>query len=414
MTKRLGFLYALILVAVLATPAFVWLFMGPPTLALYGYVDKIPDRHADPVKGFFNKSWQEWAGRYVDVHFGLRAVLIKSFNELTFRTFRELPRLRVYSTPEQGLYSGLSLEYINKEILNKAALEKEYAARAAKLRAVQDMLAAQGKQFIVVIAASKPYAYPESLGPRYLAGGSADVFARTASFGAALRQAGVSVIDTAPILRAFRDQRNVPTHPPSGLHWNYYAGCVIAEQLMGQVRARFPATQPFSCGQPHYAPPHDVDIDGLSLMNIWTDGGVSPDAPYPTVTPANAAAWRPSFVFISDSFTDQILSSLWQAHAYARFVNSGYFRARALDDSGNGLQQTHPLDLKFGATQVQVLEDIRRSEVVVLQTVDYNIGNYGYDFPEYMLDHYATAPAIAQSALAGQYNGRPSPNCCQR
>lgn len=406
MAKRLAYLYALILVAVLAAPTFVWLCLPPSTLPLYGYVDKIPERPADAAKAWFDKRWQEWTGRYVDVHFGLRAVLIRSFNELTFRTFRELPRLSMYSTPADGLYSSLSLEYLNKELLHRRELEQQYTARAIQLRAVQDMLTAKGKQFIVVIAASKPYIYPDSLGRRYLVGGNQWLYERAPRFGAALAQAGVNVIDSAPILRDFRSASQIPTHPPSGLHWNYYAGCVIAQRLMEQVRARFPATQPLGCGQPQYAPPREVDIDGLSLMNIWSDGGVGVPAPYPVVTPADANAWRPSFVFISDSFTDQILSSLWQAHAYKRFVNSGYFRARSLDDTGQGLRETHPLDLKFGATQVQVLDDIRASDVVVLQMVDYNIGDYGYEFPEYMLKHY--------DKVVGQYNGHPSNDCCIR
>ena len=401
MTKRIGLVYAIALVLLLATPTIVWLGAGQSALPLYGYVDKIPERPAAPLAAFFDRRLQVWAERYFNLHFGLRPALIRSFNELTFRVFHELPRLRVYSTPQQGLYSGQSLEYLNQEILRKQALEQEYAARAQTWKKVQSLLEAQGKAFVVVIASSKPYVYPDSLGERYLAGGNADVYGRAASFGAALKRAGVNVIDSAPLLRAFGRATNIATHPDSGLHWNYYAGCQVAQQLMDRVRSRYPATQPFGCGLPQYAAPHMVDIDGLSLMNIWSGGGVRHDAPYPTAVAADAAAWRPSFVFISDSFGDQILYPLQQGHAYAKAVNSGYFRARSVDDSGAGLRVTHDLGADWSAVRSQLYEDIRQSDVVVLQTVDYNISNYGYDFPEHLLSDYRPAaqarpaPAVA-------------------
>ena len=410
MTKRLGLVFSILLVALLSVPTLAWLALKEPGNKLYGYVDEIPARPARPAAALLDKSWQKWAERYYDVHFGFRAELVRTFNETLFRTFREMPRLRLYSTPEAGLFSGMSLQYLNAEIAEKPQYEQRYARSAARIKQMQTLLEAQGKAFVVVIAASKPYVYPESLGERYLSGGREGVLERGASFGKALQAAGVNVVDSAPMLRAFARDTNVPMHPKSGVHWNVYAGCLVAEQVLDQARSRFPALQPFACGIPHYDAPAGADLDGLNLLNIWSGGGVYQNTPLPSLMETDPAGWRPSLVFVSDSFSDQILGPLQQAHAYSRVVNSGYFRVRELDEGGAGLQRTHHIGGDLAATRKQVLDDIVASDIVVLQMVDYNLSHDGYDLPDYLLTHYPAAgtppaaPALAQPVAAPVLN----------
>lgn len=406
MTKRLGLFFSIVLVALLTVPTLAWLRNGETKSTLYGYVDKIPERPRDFAASFLDKKWQAWAERHVDVHFGFRTELIRTFNEVLFRVFREMPRLRLYSTPSTGLYSGMSLEYLNREIIQKADREATYAAMAAKLRKVQALLNAQGKEFVVVIAASKPYVYPEGLGSRYLAGGEEQVYQRAASLGRTLERAGVNVIDSARMLRAFRRQANLSTHPRSGVHWNYYAGCLVAEEIIERARARFAALQPFGCGIPRYEAPKDADIDGLNLMNIWTGGGLVEDTPYPSLLAREPGAWRPAITFISDSFSEEIITPLQQGQVYSKLVNSGYFRVRELDSSGAGRQLTHDVNAEVGATRRQVLDDIAASDIVVLQIVDYNLKAEGFDFPEYVLEH---ARGPGQSGMPGAAAPQPAP-----
>lgn len=403
MTKRLGLVFSILLVALLSVPTLAWLALGEPGNKLYGYVDEIPAPPARPVAGLIDKSAQKWAERYYDVHFGFRNELVRTFNEALFRIFREMPRLRLYATPENGLYSGMSLQFLNAEIANRSGFEAQYARTAARLKEMQALLERQGKAFVVVIAASKPYVYPDSLGERYLTGGRERVLERAASFGKALQAAGVNVVDAAPLLRTYAHDLHVSMHPRSGVHWNRYAGCLAAEQLMDKVRSRFPALQPFGCGIPQYHDPEGPDLDGLYLMNIWSGGGVFEETPQPSLMEADPASWRPSLVFVSDSFSDQMLGPLQQAHAYSRAVNSGYFHVRELDDNGAGLRRTHDIGHDLAATRKQVLDDIVASDVVVLQMVDYNIGKEGYGLPEYVLAHYpadGARPAAAPAAPA--------------
>jgi hypothetical protein len=387
MARWLGLTYSILLMALICSPTIRWLSLGKPDGTLYGYVDQIPARPKKMVKAFYAKELQAWAERYWDTHIGFRALLIRSFNEINFRLFKEMPRLHLYSTPEQGLFSSMSIESLNHEITNKKSLEDRYREEASKLLSVQNLLEADGKLFIAIIASSKPYVYSESLGPRFVVGGSEAAYQRAASFGAALRNAGVNVIDSGHFLRRLTKTQNIETHPASGVHWNYYAGCIVAKQLMEVVRSKFPAASSLDCGEPTYAPAHMVDVDGLLLMNILSDGGLIRMSPYPSIGKFRSG-WRPKIVSISDSFIDQICHSLRMGQIYEQIVNAGYFSSREIAAGVDGFRSTHDAGSDVPTVRVKLLEDIRECDVVVLEMVDYNVQRWGYGFPDYLIQKW--------------------------
>ena len=388
--KFFGILFSVLLLSMLAMPGVRWVFLQKPDGSLYGYSAEISPSPIDIRKAFFDKSLQRWVEKYSEVNLGFRAVLIRSFNELNFRLFKEAPRLRLYTTAEHGLYSKMSIDSLNDEIVRYDELDLRYRVESKKLLQVQKLLASQGKHFEVVIAASKPYVYPQGLGTRYLVGGSTKIFDRAISFGNALREVGVNVIDGGPLLREVVARTGLETHPSSGVHWNYYAGCLVAQGLFEHIRDRqFVETPKFDCGTPRVAMPHMVDIDGLLLLNIWSDGGIAKPSIYPSITTVDKSSWRPKIVFIGDSFSDQIRYSLRQANAYSRMVTSGYFRVREVDDPITGVQTVADVRSDESTIHKALLKDIIDSDVIVLQMVDYNIGRWGYGFSDYILKYFS-------------------------
>jgi hypothetical protein len=328
-----GFAFSVILVILLALPALRWLELRAPDGVLYGYSDSLPSPPNNLVHAFFDRSLQHWVEKNFEISLGFRALLIRSFNELNFRLFRESPKLQLYTTSAHGLYSKMSIDSLNDEVVRRKILEERYRIEADKLLRVQRQLQSQGKHFEVIIATSKPYVYPNSLGLRYLAGGSSGIFERAANFGNALHDAGVNVIDGGPLLRKFAAKTILETHPDSGVHWNYYAGCLVAHELLNNIRNRKFANIPMlDCGKPHLADPHMVDVDGLLLLNIWSNGGVAKPMPYPTILKNDKVIWRPDIVFVGDSFSDQIRYALQQANAYSVMTTSSYFKLRQIDD----------------------------------------------------------------------------------
>ena len=389
-----GFVLSMILVAILALPTARWFALRAPDGALYGYTDDVPKPPNDLLHAFFDKSLQQWVQKYFEVNLGFRPFLIRSFNELTFRAFKEAPKLRLYNTEAHGLYSKMSIESLNGDVVNRKSLEDRYHIEAKKLLQVQQRLQAKGKYFEVIIGTSKAYVYPDGLGNRFLVGGSNGIFERAASFGKLLQETGVNVIDGGPLLRDFVARTGIPTHPDSGVHWNYFAGCLIAHQLLDNIRIRqFPDAPVLDCGEPIMQEPHWVDVDGLMLLNIWSKGGVAKLTPYPTIRKNDDSVWRPNIVFIGDSFSDQIRYALQQANTYSSMMMSGYFRNRAFDDRITNTIM--PVDNMADENTIHkaIMTDIENSQVVVLQMVDYNVGRWEYGFADYFLDNtQATQP----------------------
>jgi hypothetical protein len=388
--RIVGIAFSVSLVVTLALPALRWLQLRVPDGALYGYSDSLPPPPQNPMRAFFDKSLQHWIEKNFEKNLGFRALLIRSFNELNFRLFREAPKLRLYTTPTHGLYSKMSIESLNDEVVRRKVLEDRYRIEAEKLLRVQRHLQSQGKYFGVIISTSKPYVYPSGLGSRYLVGGDFGIFDRAANFGNVLSAAGVNVIDGGPLLRKFAAKTGVETHPDSGVHWNYYAGCLIAHELLDNVRNRqFAKTPILDCGEPHLAKPQNVDVDGLLLLNIMTNGGLVKPTPYPTISTSGDSDWRPNIVFIGDSFSDQIVYALQQGNVYSRMVRSAYFKVRAIDDKGNNKQSTDSVETDFNITRSKLMSNISSSDIVILQMVDYNVSRWGYEFPDYFLKHYS-------------------------
>ena len=372
-----------------ALPSLRWLLRGEPDGALYGYTDTMPARPQNFQAAYFDRSLQRWAERYFDVHLGFRAALIRSFNEVNFALFREAPRLNLFSTPEKGLYSRMSIDSLNGEIRQRSEWQAVYQVHAQKLLRLQALIEAQGKHFQVVIASSKPYVYPDALGDKFLLGGGAQAFARAASFGEALQKQGVHVIDSGPMLRDVMAKTGLQTHPDAGVHWNYYAGCLVARRLIENIRPtdNRPGITVIEC-LPKLAQPQGIDADGLSLLNVWSNGGLNAPTPFPQIPkPASSLARQPRMVFVGDSFSDQIRYALKQGGAYSHLVMSGYFRTREVDDALGGTvvaPDNHANEAEVRATLTQ---DIAASDVVVLQMVDYNVIHLGFGLADYLLEH---------------------------
>ena len=385
----LGLILSMILVIVLVLPTVRWLALRAPDGELYGYTDEVPQSPTALLDAFFDKTLQQWLQKYFEVNLGFRPFLIRSFNELIFRAFKEAPKVGLYNTEAHGIYTSMSIESLNGDVVNRKDLEERYHVEANKLLQVQQRLQAKGKYFEVIIGTSKAYVYPEGLGDRFLVGGSNGIFERSASFGKVLRQVGVNVIDGGPLLRDYVARTGVQTHSDSGVHWNYFAGCLIAHQLLDNIRQhQFPNAPLLDCGQPSMAEPYMIDVDGLLLLNIWSTGGVAKPTPYPSLMKIDKAAWHPNIVLISDSFSAQIIYALKQANAYSRLVTSDYFRVRAIDD--RILDTFVPPDMKVNEALMHeaLMRDIEKSDVIVLEMVDYNVPRWGYGFTDFILSYF--------------------------
>ncbi|MCX7114376.1 MAG: hypothetical protein NTW08_00450 [Gammaproteobacteria bacterium] len=375
-----GVLLSTSLIIMLLIPSAQWLFEFGPEVPLYGYTPPIVDKPDDYLKGFFNKSLQSWSEKYVQHHLGFRATLVRTYNEINYRLFRTT-NTKIVTTPKHGLYSNLSIDYLNYEITHKSELEKNYEIEAKKLLEIQKYLASQGKFFQVVIASSKAYIYPEELGNRYLFGGTnKHLFNKTVSFGNILKATGVNVIDAGPILRQLNHNIKLETHPASGVHWNFAAGCIIASRIIVNAQHVLPNLPQLNCGtfQRVHSPLYNVNNDGYLLLNLWSDFGLLKKTTEPThiTLEKKQTGWHPNVVFIGDSYSAQILYAYEQTKLFNQMVMSSYFQKRDIVNSKIPKKNSRPI-------QEQVIRDIVNSDIIILEMVDYNVNRFSYGFSNY-------------------------------
>ncbi len=385
--KKINCLLPALLIVLLLAPTIQTIKPLAPEATLYGYTDPIPKKPTNYIRSFFDKSLQEWLEKKFTAQIGFRAYLIRSFNEMNFRLFHEMDnsRLKLTVTKQHGLYSNLSIDSLNNDMMHKQELEENYQKQAQQLLDVQNKLAARGIYFEVVVASSKAYIYPQGLGQRLLIGGDKHIFKRAANFGAILKAKGVHVIDSGPLLRHLAHTKKIETHPVSGLHWNYYAACLIAKEIVNQAQTQFPTMVGLDCGIATRIPPpmNDVDVDGYSLLNVWSGVGLLKLTTYPTIKKIqnNTMNWHPKMVIIGDSFSDQVRFVLKKANIYKQLVMSSYFQRREVDGDVDITDDGNPFEPE------KLLADIKTSDIVILEMVDYNLFRNLYGFADYFLKY---------------------------
>lgn len=379
----LALYFSIIFVTFLALPALGYFFHFAPGKALFGYVETKTAKPERLLGGWFEKTLQPYIEENLDHGLGFRAVFIRLFNDLNFRLFSEQPRTDIYSTKEHGLYFKYSIAHLNNEYLNRENLSTEYDQFAQKLAEIQRLLAAKGKRFEVIISSSKPYLHLEGLGSRFLVNTNEDIYDKTASLGRSLQKYGVHVIDSGPILRALYKNKAIETHAYSGMHWNYYSGCVIAKHLFNDIRETFKDTPSLHCGAPSYQRAKFIDQDGHLIINIMSNAKLTRKSPYPSPNARFSAGYLPNMLIVGDSFMHQIIDSLDQAKSYSKITISSYFRTNINHNPSEPLLYGDPSPTK--ETEEAVLNAAMEKDIIILQMVDYNIIRKGYGFVEALL-----------------------------
>ncbi len=387
--NRLVVVFSAIFVVLLLLPSAQYFSRLLPEGNLYGYVEKKANKPDSILRGWFNRDLQRWWGHAFDSNIGFKTIGVRIFNEVTFRIFAEAPRLRLYSTKAHGLYSQMSIDNLNYEFVNREALSKQYFEFSGKILELQRLLARSRKYLEVVISSSKAYVHPDGLGKRFLVNTDSDIFSRTASIGRALEKRGVNVIDSGPLLRQFYKRTFIETHPYSGVHWNYYSGCIVTRDLLSDARQFITNTPKLSCGDPVYKNPIMIDVDGLLLINALSDAGIARPSPYPSPTAEFVDSYKPKILIVGDSFMGQMVFSLKESRAYSRLVTSVYFRTREVHGQAPDLPSENSYSLSEGQIQASLIDDAFDSDLIVLQMVDYNVSWLGYGFVDALLKHLA-------------------------
>lgn len=395
---------AIALMAALMVPLaqMVWRFW--PERPLYGYV---PPEEAAPrplLAAVLDGRFQTWAETYISTHVGFRADMLRTFNEAEFRLFGERRNIGVIYDSTLGTYADLQIQYLNGIYDKKDITQQSYARMASKMAVAQAILASKGKYFLNIVAASKTFIYPHPLGTRYLSDDPNFILGRVPNYEKFANEYGVNSIDFDTVIRDMATQQSLPLYSTVGVHWGQYTGCLAAAMAMDKIRSdtRWPMAR-LDCGVPRMAPAQGIDTDGLLLMNIWSHDSLLPVLPYPSPTAAPTAqqAFHPRVLVIGDSFSGQMIDALLRASILGDLRLLNYFRAAFAFDN----VQSVPVDFDFSAQGLK--QELDNRDLIILETVDYNMYREGYGFLDRVIESYAAPYTWGQEMMtadnAAQY-----------
>lgn len=166
--------------------------------------------------------------------FALRRILIRINNEVRMELFGELSSPNVVRGNKGQLIERLYLEDYCSRVEGQGA---ELAARnIPKLRDIQNYYVGRGGQFLYVLSPSKAAHLPEYFVDKVPC--PSTPAARSKLIGdyvAALKQAGINVLDTATLIHSLKGKYDFDLFPQGGVHWNDVGGARAVSAIVDEL-----------------------------------------------------------------------------------------------------------------------------------------------------------------------------------
>lgn len=179
-------------------------------------------------------SFQKAVARRLTEAFTLRPILIRINNEIRMELFGELTAPQVVRGARGQL---IERSYLDDYCSRTEGMGAELAARnIPKLLDIQNHYRRRGALFVYVLSPSKAAHLPEYFVDRVPC--PSTPAARTELVGqyvAALKQAGVNVLDTATLIHSLKGSYDFDLFPQGGVHWNDVGGARAVSALVDEI-----------------------------------------------------------------------------------------------------------------------------------------------------------------------------------
>lgn len=263
---------------------------------------------------------------------GLRNWWVRLDNQVNYTLFQETQRrpegTHVVAGPGDWLYER---HYITHAVQPGRMTEEQIRATLARMRRVQDKLAARGVPFLLVVAPSKVEVYPEHVPATYW-GGRNPAYVMT-SFERArplFAEYGLNVYDGPAQFAAWK--HTMPDHlfTRSGTHWSYYSAFHVLKDLRERLNPVMRHPMPdFRLASLRSRNPRGTDEDLLALMNLLVDEPYSHPSPYPRLLAQTEVprAQLPRILWVHDSFGWALIDLLYPANVVRPSESLYYFQS---------------------------------------------------------------------------------------
>jgi alginate O-acetyltransferase complex protein AlgJ len=179
-------------------------------------------------------SFQKAVASRVTEAFALRPVLIRVNNEVRMELFGELTAPHVVRGAKGQL---IERSYLEDYCSRTEGMGAELAAKnIPKLRDIQSYYRGRGGLFVYLLSPSKAAHLPEYFVDKLPCPSTPAARAKfVGEYVAALRQAGIDVVDTATLIHSLKGAYDFDLFPQGGVHWNDVGGARAVSMLVDEI-----------------------------------------------------------------------------------------------------------------------------------------------------------------------------------
>jgi len=215
-------------------------------------------------------SFQKAASSRVTDAMPIRPLLIRANNELRFELFGELTAPHVVRGANGQL---IERSYLEEYCARTEGMGAKFAADILpKLNDIQDYYRAHDAVFVYVVSPSKAAHLPEYFTGRLPCPSTPDARAKLVpEYVAALKQAGISVADTASLIHSLKGSYEFELFPQGGVHWNDVGGARAVSAIVEEInrQAGREIVPPFRFSYTLSGVTSGADRELVDLLNVF-------------------------------------------------------------------------------------------------------------------------------------------------
>lgn len=318
-------------------------------------------------------SFQKAVAHRLTDAFALRRILIRINNEVRMELFGELTAPNVLRGAKGQLIERLYLEDYCTRTEGMAA---ELAAKnIPKLQDIQNYYVGRGGQFLYVLSPSKAAHLPEFFVDKVPCANTPAARARlVGEYVAALKQAGINVVDTATLIHSLKGKYDFDLFPQGGVHWNDVGGAravsVIVDEINRQAGREIVPSFTFTYTLSSAA---GADRELVDLLNVFFPplAYLTPKVKYTTAAScAGHPAQQLEIAMVGSSFSHLPASILIEHNCLSRL--SLYYYARLGRFGG---VPYHELQRNLGEAEMRPMRD---AQIMILEENEAFAARNGY------------------------------------
>jgi hypothetical protein len=357
----------LILLVLLTMPFFQAIFNIIKLNPLKGAITE-PEKANFNVRDWFSGAYQEQQEKYLNEAFGFRSSCIRINNQIAFTLFNKAKANGVLIGKDNYLYEENYIKaYYGTDYVGYDSIYK----RMQQLKHINDELAKQNKNLVLIFAAGKGSFYPEYFPERYKREKGNTNYD---DYTALTHQLQIPCIDFNKYFIENKNKSPYPLYPQYGIHWSYYGMALAEDSIIRFIEKMRNIDMPnlywesIDIDQPKSG---DYDIaEGMNIFNTLK----SFDMGYPAIRiQSDSGKTKPSVLVVSDSF----YWGMFNAGISSVFTNTQFwfYNHEIYPDS-------YQSPLK--ASEVNIKDEIAKYDVVIIMATDANLSRFGWGFIENM------------------------------